>query len=266
MPNKKLLLTISAVLVLFTLIVFYNSSKPDKLKPINQSEVEIVNRVGGMPPDRWKVLFASKDYSTIVRIVALINSAHKANFNPNGYNSGKYPIDMEIKLKNNIVWRISQLCKVTTGHLENDEMEVHVTPYKDRVKLVIENGEKTSSYTLFSEQLADYIQRGAAQDMPPVIGFSITSNPVKPGQTVTISGDGCAEKYVEIYIADGNAYSNEKYLIARVPTSFGAWKWEETFIGRTIRTLDGKNLKLTKDSYFLGTFGWGVTLDLSESK
>lgn len=266
MPYRKLLLTISAIIILFAAIFFYNLYKPDKLAPINTSQVEMVNRVGGMPPDRWKVLFASKDYSEIARIVALINSAHKTNFNPKGYNSGKYPIDIEIKLKNNIIWRISQLCSVTTIHLENQGMEVHIIPYKDRVKLTIENGEKISYYTLFSKQLADYIQTGAAQDMPPVIGFSITSNPVKPGGKVSISGDGCTDKYVEIYIADGNAYSNEKYLIARVPTSFGTWKWEGTFNGRTIRTLNGKDVKLTKDSYFLGTFEWGVTLDLSDSK
>lgn len=266
MLNRKLLLTISAVLILFAVIVFYKSYKPLKLESINPNEVKIVNRVGGMPPDRWKVLFASKDYSTIARIVVLINSAHKTNFNPKGYDSGKYPVDIEIKLKNNIIWRISELCKVTTRQLEDDGMEVHTTPYKDRVKLDIENGEKTSSYTLFSEQLADYIQRGAVQDMPPVIGFSITSNPVKPGQTITISGDGCTEKYVEIYIADGNAYSNEKYIITRVPTSLGAWKWKGTINGRTFRTLDGKDVKLTKDSYFLGIFGSGVTLDLSDSK
>lgn len=103
--------------------------------------------------------------------------------------------------------------------------------------------------------------------MPFVTGFSVSPDTIKPGQMVTISGDGSTEKDIEIYISDGNSASNEKYLIAKVPTRFGAWKWEGTINGRTIRTLDGKDVKLTKDRYFFETtIAGGGTIDLSGSK
>ena len=132
-------------------------------------------------------------------------------------------------------------------------MESNSIVYIDRVELDIENRKKISSYTLFSKQLADYVLKGADQDMPHVSAFTITTNTIKPEQTVIISVDGSTENYIEIYITDGNPASNEKYLIAKVLTNFSAWKWEGTINVRTIRTLDGKDIKLTKDMYHFET-------------
>jgi len=268
--KRKLLLTIGTFIILFFVIVVYNSQKASKLEPINSKDVELVNRIGGKPLSKWKVLFAPKDYYTINKIVTLVNSINKTDFNSKDYGGGKaigYPVGIEIKLKNSVKWRLTPLFKVLSRTLENGGMESTATPYKDRVELDIENGEKSSSYTLFSEQLANYVLQGVDQDMPFVIAFYLTPDTIKPGQMVTISGDGSTEKYIEIYITDGNSASKEKYLIAKVPTSFGVWKWEGTINSRTIRTLDGKDVKLTRDTYyFQTTVAGGGTIDLSGSK
>lgn len=270
MSKRKLLLTISTVLVLFFVIVVYSSKTISGSAAINSKDVELVNRVGGLPLSRWKVVFAPKDNFTINKIVTLVNSANKTGFNAKAYGGGKaigYPISIEVKLKNNVIWRISPVFNVISQTLENGVMESTAVSYKDRVELDIKSGKKNSSYTLFSDQLADYVLKGADQDMPYVSAFSITPDTIKPGQTVTISGDGSTENYIEIYITDGNPSSNEKYLIAKVPTSFGVWKWKGTINGRTIRTLDGKAIKLTRDMYhFETTIAGGGTIDLSGSK
>lgn len=270
MPRRKILLTISTAIALLFVIVVYSSQKASKPNHINSNDVKLVNRVGGLPLSRWKVLFAPKDNFIINKIVTLVNSANKAGFNARDYGGGKaigYPVSIEIKLKNNVNWRISPLFKVISQTLENGGMESTANPYKDRVELDIQNGKKSSSYTLFSEQLADYVLKGADQDMPSVKAFCITPYTIKPGQIVTISGDGSTEKFIKIYITDGNSASDEKYLIAKVPTSFGAWKWEGTINGRTVRTLDGKVVELTMDIYhFQTTVAEGGTIDLSGSK
>lgn len=143
-------------------------------------------------------------------------------------------------------------------------MKSTATPYKDRVRLDIEDGDENSSFTLFSEQLANYVLKEVEKDMPSVIAYKIAPYTIKPGDRVTISGDGSTEKYIEIYITDGNTASDEKYLIAEVPTQFGAWKWGGTISRGTIRTLDGKDIKLTKDMYiFETTAGGGGGIDLS---
>jgi hypothetical protein len=270
MPKRKSLLTTVTVLILFSVIVVYSSKRASNLEPINPKDVRLVNRVGGLPLSRWKVLFAQKDDITINKIVGLINSSSKTNFNERAYDWGKaigYPTGIEIELKNNVKLRITKLFKVSSWTLGNGGRGSTAIPYKDRVKLDIENGKKGSSYTLFSEQLADYVLKGADQDMPHVNAFSIIPDTIKPGQTVTISGDGSTEDYIEVYITDGNSASNEKYLIDKVQTNYGAWKWEGTVNGRSIRTLDGKDIKLIKDRYFFQTtVAGGGIIDLSDSK
>lgn len=266
MSKRKLILLICCIFGLIFITGVYRYKKIIKLNPITLMDVESVNRVGGLPSSRWKVLFSSKDYSAIQKIITLVNSANKTGFNAKDYGGGKvgYPVSIEIKLKNNINWRVSPLYKVTFRTLENRQEERIATPYKDRVQLEVENGKKRISYTLFSDQLADYVLKGADQDMPHVIEFSITPDIIKPGQTVTISGDGSTKDYIEIYITDGNSASNEKYLIAKVPTNFGAWKWEGTISGRIIRTLDGRDVKLTKNRYYFETTVAGGMIDFSK--
>lgn len=270
MSKRKLLLTIGTVIILFFVIGIYYTQKASKLESINAKDVELVNREGGLPLSRWRVLFAANDKIAIDKITAMVNDTSKTGFKSRDYGAGKaigYPVSIKIKLKDNINWQVSPLFKVTSQTLKDGGMESTATPYKDRVELNIENVKKSYSYTLFSEQLADYVLKGVDYDMPYVKAFSSTPDTIKPGQTVTIWGDGSIEDYIQIYITDGNSASNEKYLIARVPTSFGAWKWEGTINGRTIRTLDGKDVKLIRDTYyFQTTVAGGGTIDLSGSK
>lgn len=275
MTKRKIHLTVATVLILIFVLAGCSSKDISKTTaPVNITNnlgnIQWVKRVGGLPLSRWKVLFAPKDHDTIDKIITLVNSANKADFNEKDYGSGKaigYPVSIEIQLQNNVIWRITPLFKVVSRKLQNGGTESTATPYKDRVVIDIEDGKKQSLYILQSEQLANYVLKGADQDMPFVTGFSVSPDTIKPGQMVTISGDGSTEKDIEIYISDGNSASNEKYLIAKVPTRFGAWKWEGTINGRTIRTLDGKDVKLTKDRYFFETtIAGGGTIDLSGSK
>lgn len=212
MFKRKLHLTITAVLILFFVLAACSPQETIKLGPINPRDVESINRAGGLPLSRWKVLFAEKDYSTIEKITALVNSTKKADFNAKNYGGSNeigYPIGIEIRLKNNVMWQMAPLFNVFYETLKDGGIESTAIPYKDRVRLDVKNGRKSSSYTLLSKQLADYVLKGANQDMPYVKAFSITPDTIKPGQIVTISGDGSTEKFIKIYITDGNSASDE---------------------------------------------------------
>lgn len=281
MTKRKIYLTVTTLLISFIVLV---GCSPKEIRQtstptihtitsgdINPKEVEWVKRVGGLATSKWKVLFASKDYDAINKIITLVNSADRSDFNEKDYEAIGYPVSIEIRLQNNVVWRITPLFKVVSHKLQNGGTESTATPYKDRVVLDIEDEKQQFFYTLTSEQLASYVLKGADQDMPFVTGFSFSSDTIKPGQMVYISGDGSTEKDIEIYITDGNPTSNENYLIAKVPTRLGAWKWEGTINGRTIKTIDGKEVNLLKDKYFFevgegSRSNEGGTIDLTGAK
>lgn len=137
----------------------------------------------------------------------------------------------------------------------------------------IESDNKTiKAYRVFSDELAQYVAKGWESDMPSVRTFKITPEVIKPGEKVTISGDGSTDKKILVYISDGNSSSNEHYMIDKVSTDFGAWKWEGTVNGRNIKTLDGKEVRLEKDRYWFEVKngsggGWsGGEIDLTGSK
>jgi len=273
MTKRKTYFTV--IIVLIFILVGCSSkqisqSSATVTQTINLGDVEWVKRVGGLPLSRWKVLFVPKDNNTINKIISMVNSTNKADYNEKDYSSGKaigYPVSIEIHLQNDVIWKISPLFTGVNQKMENGGTKSTATPYNNRVVLNIKDGKKQFLYTLQSEELANYVLKGADQDMPPVTGFSVSPNTIKPGETITISGSGSTDKYIEIYITDGNSASNEKYLIAKVPINEGNWKWSGTVIGRTIKTLDGKEVKLTKDRYFFETtVSGGGTIDLSGIK
>lgn len=247
-----------------------SSSNTIVTQTINPGDIVWVKRVGGLPHSSWKVLFVPKDDNTINKIVSMVNSSNMTDYNEKDYGIGKavgYPVSIEIQLHNNTILKISPLFTGINQKMENGGTKSTATPYNNRVVLDIDNGKEQVYYTLQSKVLANYVLKGADQDMPPVTGFSVSPNTIKPGETITISGGGSTDKYIEIYITDGNTASNEKYLIAKVPTNEGSWKWSGTINGRTFKTLDGKEVKLTKDRYFFETtVAGGGTIDLSGIK
>lgn len=130
MSKTKLQLTIINGLVLFFLIVGCSpkeTSKIDYLKvsetdnqasqKINTRDVELVNRVGGLPFSKWKVIFVPKDNLAIDKIVTMVNSNGKADFDASDYGRGKevgYPVSINIKLQNGNTWCITPLFKVVS--------------------------------------------------------------------------------------------------------------------------------------------------------
>ena len=60
---------------------------------------------------------------------------------------------------------------------------------------------------------------------PRVVEFSITPEKFKLGDKVVVTGDGCTENKVNICL-NGNDADKEEYVIGKVKSVFGAWKWE----------------------------------------
>ncbi len=77
--------------------------------------------------------------------------------------------------------------------MENGAIQSSTDPYEDRAKLEIENGKDTYTYTLFSKKLANYVLKTADKDMPSTVEFSHTPDTIRPGEIITIFGDGSTE-------------------------------------------------------------------------
>jgi hypothetical protein len=239
---------------------------------INPSDVEQITNTGGVPGRKSKVLFPQKDSEKIAKIVGLINSTSKRESTSEDTNflNGRhgYPLILTIKLKDGNIIEVQKIMKITQKQVPNG-IEQTRTDDKDKVLLSTENNGNRNYITLLSAEMAEYIAKGSTVDMPSVTPFSINPETIKPGEKVTISGDGNTGKEVSIYITDGT--SNEKYLMGKVPVNDGAWKWEGTINGRNIRTLDGKETRLSRDRYLFeatlegGTIAGG-TIDFSSIK
>jgi len=210
---------------------------------------------GGLFSFASKVLFPARDGEIIEKIVQLINSstskreATENEMNEIWHGHGGGPILLTVKLKDSEVIELQTMWHYNSKTVPNGT-EVTGTAYKDRVQMTVESDGKKKVYTVSSEELATYVNKGWQDDMPSVIKFSITPDIIKPGEKVSISGDGSTEKEILVYISDGNSSSNEHYLIDKVPTDFGAWKWIGAINGRTIKTFDGKEVRLGEGRYW----------------
>jgi hypothetical protein len=184
MFKRKLLLKLTPILILIFVFVACSTRQTNKIETvkgveifneanltINPEDVELVSRIGGLPGGSWKNLNAEKDKDTIDKIVTLVNTSKNTAFIAKDYGSGKsigYPVSIEIKLRNSDKWYIEPLFKLSYRNLANGVRESTANPCKDRVRLEIEIGGQSTSYTLVSEQLANYVQSGADKDMPYV--------------------------------------------------------------------------------------------------
>jgi hypothetical protein len=161
------------------------------------------------------------------------------------------PIGMIISLKENnriYLWPSYEVISSSGG--------LTVSTHTDRYVLEI-NGEKGTSeyYTIYSENVADYLIEGWKEDMPLVDDIKIESEAktssdsgyiVTNGELITISGDGCPNDTVNIYICKNEG--GERCHLGCAETTFGAWEWKG-FIGSTLNSTDGKIIKLDSGLY-----------------
>ena len=69
---------------------------------------------------------------------------------------------------------------------------------------------------------------------------------VENGDLFTISGDGCPNDAVNIYICKNEG--GERCHLGRAETTFGAWEWKG-LIGSSLNSTDGKTVNLESGLY-----------------
>jgi hypothetical protein len=221
-------------------------------------DVEWIKTNGGGPSARSKVLFPEKDSDTIRKMVDMLNSANKQEPTADDLRPAirGNPSVLTIKLKDN---RSINIKHIYTYSQDNGRKAVD-----DRVLLGFDDNVQE---TAVSPNISNTLFGSVPMLAQPI---SVTPSSIKPGQKIVISGDGSTKKEILIYVADFSQI-DWKYLLAKVPTSFGAWKWEGTINGREIKTYDGQEIKLVKDHYSFdvedGVSMTGIgDIDLSSTK
>lgn len=193
----------------------------EKYPYINPNDVEWMTMQGGLRITT-KVLFPENSPDKIKRITGLINEStikmDSTEEEIGGINSRARPVGIAIKMKDGTKILIWPSYKITTW-----EKGWSAAARDDRFVLSTEKDGKKEYHTVLSKDVAAYLRKGWQEDMPRVSQFTVSPNSGKPGDKVTIAGDGCTEKEVRIYIAKDN---KEEYLIDRVKPVFGAWKLE----------------------------------------
>lgn len=212
-----------------------------KYTHINPNEIEWLTMQGGKHITT-KVLFQENASDKINKIIDLINTGTNKKYSTQeeirAIYSGARPIRIAIKMKDETkinVWSSYKKNPKGPGMMLADDCFILNTN---------KNG-KDEYYTILSKDVANYLRQGWQQDMPYVKLFTVAPYRIKAGEKVVLTGDGCTENEVSIFINKGGI---DKYLIAKVTPVFGAWKWEGT-ISRNIKTLDGKQVDLEKDIY-----------------
>ncbi|MBE0448360.1 MAG: hypothetical protein IBX64_09735 [Actinobacteria bacterium] len=211
--------------------------------PINPDKVKWITMEGGLGINT-KVLFKENAPEKIRKIVGMINMGTRGrpSRDEDGISGKPRPIGIRIQLDNGETRFIRFAYKVT-----KNGNATHYEPYDDRFIVV---GQRENRYiTLFSHNsgVVDYLRNGWQKDMPVVPDVVADKDLYRPGDSVTISGDGSTAPEVEIFVEKSNA--RESYLVGRIPTKFGMWKWRG-IVQREFYTLDGRHVRLNKGEYW----------------
>jgi len=222
---------------------------------IKDTDIAWITKRGGLPSVKvWKVLFPKHDFDKISKLLNLINSnsnIRKSTEEDLDFLNTRhgYPVNIVIKLNDSSEYSLETAMKLTTQKTDKGT-ETTGTIYKDRIILTYSNNSITEYYTVFGNDIAEYVSNTSNPDFPRVDEFSITPENFKYGDRITISGDGCTEDEVNICLSNGNDADKEEYIIGKAKSAFGVWKWEGVIDGN-IKTYDGKDIKFSNNKFFI---------------
>jgi hypothetical protein len=158
-----------------------------------------------------------------------------------GVNSRARPVGILIQLENGETLFVCFAYKITRfagGGVE-------YRPYDDKFVINYRNADRY--VTAYSREVVDYLKNKWQKDMPVVQNMVTNKGLYRLGDSVTISGDGSTAPEVKIFIEKADAH--EHYLVGRVPTRFGTWKWRG-IVQKEFMTLDGRYARLNRGEYW----------------
>lgn len=224
------------------------------LPPLDFEAVNWMTMTGGLGGITTKVMFKGNDDSVIRKVVDMINE------NPEAAPLDKSmaesllprvrPIGLVISFEDGTrmhLWPSYELVQYTDGHA--------ITMLTDQFILQRDENGWSAFYTIFSARGAKYLKDGWKDDMPVVddikilSGSSVSNNSallLHEGDPITVSGDGCPNSTVNIYIRKNGG--RESYHIGCAETERGAWKWDSQ-VDSNITTLDGRSVELEDGLY-----------------
>ncbi len=232
-----------------------NTTVKIPFQKLDENSVEWITMTGGLGNITTKVLFYGHDDMAIQNLVSMINESREMIKTDNSVidktHSRVRPIGMIISLKEN-----SRIYLWPSYEVIGNSGDLTISTHTDRYVLEI-NGENGTSeyYTIFSKDVAGYLIEGWKEDMPLVDDIKIESEAkrssdsgyiVENGDLFTISGDGCPNDAVNIYICKNEG--GERCHLGRAETTFGAWEWKG-LIGSSLNSTDGKTVNLESGLY-----------------
>ncbi|MHB8840638.1 MAG: hypothetical protein ACYC56_02415 [Candidatus Aquicultor sp.] len=218
-------------------------------KFVDRNKIQWVTMSGGLEL-RTKVLYQENAPKKLQRIIEMINRATKERASTkieieNLY-SRAHPIGILIGFKNGTRAFVGPVYSTNTP----SSSKIGAQPSSDYFIINYQNDNK--SITAFSKEVASYlISHKWEEDMPTVRDVNINKQKFKVGDTVTLSGDGCIEKEVKIYLQLPTL--KKRYLIGQVMPKFGQWKWHST-IQKEFITPAGKHSTIDPGSYLFGIY------------
>jgi len=232
-----------------------NSPIKIPFKKLDENSVEWITMTGGLGNITTKVLFSGNDSIIIQNLVNMINESKgmiRADASIIGKTHSRVrPIGMIISLKEN-----NKLYLWPSYEVIGNSGDLTISTHTDRYVLEI-SGEKGNSeyYTIYSENVAGYLIEGWKEDMPLVDDIIIESEArrapksgyiVENCELFTISGDGCPNDTVNIYIC--NNKGGDRHHLGCAEAALGAWEWKGS-IGRSLNSTDGKTVNLESGLY-----------------
>lgn len=232
-----------------------NSAVKMPFQKLDENSVEWITMTGGLGNITTKVLFSGNDNIIIQNLINMINESGgmiQTDASIIGKTHSRVrPIGMIISLKEN-----NKIYLWPSYEVIGNSGDLTISTHTDRYVLEI-NEEKGNSeyYTIHSENVAGYLIEGWKEDMPLVDDIIIESEAknspdsgyiVENGDLFTISGDGCPNDTVNIYIC--NNKGGERCHLGCAETTFGAWEWKGS-IGSSLNGADGKTINLESGLY-----------------
>lgn len=228
-----------------------------KGKLINKSvkDISSVILLGGIPHPHRVGLDPKRDGLKIEKLLGLLGGSTRYNeIKGREYSAtGGYFQSMEMMLRDGSHIIISPALsekRFTNGRT--------ISAYKDRILITLKIKNKYANYVLFSKELVKYMNFLEANDFPSV-GF-VLYNPrqFKADDAIEISGIGCREKQVDIFITNKSFGGTEEYKIAVAKPTNGTWMWKG-MLSKDIKTFDGKPINFKGDKYVINVHIGDIT-------
>jgi hypothetical protein len=135
---------------------------------VNPSNVVSVTRMGGLPGNKFGVLLAGRDNAKIEKIVGMVNrsTGMRAPTDMEVWSTITwFPVDVVLKLNNDDTVYLQRIMDVTERKMATGE-EFTGKNSTDRFMMTLERDNDARHYILYSNEVPEYILKGADADIP----------------------------------------------------------------------------------------------------